>query len=96
MHEWFVALHISGAHRTTLPCDDGKERPRAPLPPAPHTATDHVQTCSSLVAQEVRDSLPRNWVDVAWRTVPPEVLRNGSIYCFSSLRCEVLSDAEAS
>ena len=53
----------------TLPCTDGKELPALLSPPAPHTATDDlVQTCSSPVAQEVRDSLPRNWVDVAWRT----------------------------
>ena len=77
MHEWFVALRISGAHRMTLPCTDGKELPALLSPPAPHTATDDlVQTCSSPVAQEVRDSLPRNWVDVAWRTAPLEVLRN--------------------
>ena len=72
------APHFRGSpYDTAMYSTDGKELPALPSPPAPHTATDDlVQTCSSLVAQEVRDSLPRNWVDVAWRTVPLEVLRN--------------------
>ena len=72
------APHFRGSpYDTAMYSTDGKELPALLSPPAPHTATDDlVQTCSSPVAQEVRDSLPRNWVDVAWRTAPLEVLRN--------------------
>lgn len=62
-------------------------------PPHPPRTRRLMTTRSSLVAQEVHDSLPRNWVDVAWRTTPVEVLRGtpGSVYCFSQFADRVLS-----